>query len=171
MTTQFENEYYTSDQMISEYVHQVLCKPLKRHGAIFSGLALVMLMLTMKQEGSPFKYIFGVCLIIIISTTLLSPYLTIKQIKDNDRQIHGGQKMLTKTQFGKVIQITEGTFSLTVNYTQIIEIYELKSVYVMMFGKRNGIVIAPDAFTKGDFESFKVFIRKKCKNAVIKSIN
>ena len=48
-------------------------------------------------------------------------------------------------------------------YNQIKEIREYKVAYVLMIGKKQGIILKKDSFSIGTFEEFKKFINEKIK--------
>ena len=50
---------------------------------------------------------------------------------------------------------------LTVEYRKICKVVRLKHSYVLMIGKRNGVMLDPNGFTKGNFEDFKRFLQEK----------
>ena len=50
---------------------------------------------------------------------------------------------------------------ITVEYRKIVRVLRLKHSYVLMIGKRNGVMLDPKGFTKGAFEEFKHFLREK----------
>lgn len=158
----FENRYYVTDEMLSEYVNKVLCKRLKRLGLIVTIAALLMLWLTWTNGDYILSAVFGSCLFISVFTILIAPPLTLRQLKESERRLHNNKKFETIVQFDKNITMTEGSFSLTVEYTQILKIYVLKYSYVLMLGRNNAIIIQPDHFTIGSFEEFKPYIESKC---------
>ena len=85
----------------------------------------------------------------------------LKQLKESDKKIHRSKKHQTKVQFGDKIYLSEGSFSLTIEYDQIINKYDLEHSYALMFGKKNGILLEPSSFARGTFEDFKDFIKEK----------
>ena len=161
MSILFENRYYTDNKMLSEYVHKVLCKRIYFMGAVFAPIAFIMAGITMMKKDYIFTAVFGVCLFIIIFTILVTPPLTIRQLKENNKRLLNGKNHEAVIQFGDNIKITQGTFSLTMEYNQILKICELKHSYVLMFAKSSGIILDPAGFTTGDLNTFKEFIRTK----------
>ncbi|PWL90767.1 MAG: hypothetical protein DBY10_04770 [Clostridiales bacterium] len=158
----FENRYYSTDQMLSEYVHRVLCRKIVLFGAPIALVALIFAMLSWLDRDTVFFTLFGVCFLIVLLTALLSPTLMLRQMKEDDRRLHNGQKFETIVQFGDRILIREGTFSLACTYDQIIKIRPLKHSYVLMFGPRNSIMVSPEHFTVGTFDEFQTFIKERC---------
>ena len=158
MNILFENRYHTDDKMLSEYVHKVLCKRIYFMGAVFTPIALIMTGITMVKKDYIFNAVFGVCLFIITFTILITPPLTIRQLIENNKRLLNGKDYEAIIQFGDNIKINQGTFSLTIEYNQILKIHELKHSYVLMFAKSSGIILDPAGFTIGDFSTFKEFI-------------
>ena len=105
--------------------------------------------------------IFGALCLFTFAYAFLAPIDCLKQMKESSNRVHNGKTFETVTKFGDNISISEGTFSLTVEYSQIQKIYSLKYSYILMFGKYNAIILSPDGFTTGTFEDFKRFIETK----------
>lgn len=166
MNIQFENRYYTNKLMITEYVHKVLCKRIYLMGAVFAPIALVMTGITLIRQDYILTAVFGVCLFILIFSILITPPLTVRQLQENDNKLHNGKKHEAILQFGDNISISQGTFSLTIEYSQILRTYELRHSFVLMFAKNSGIIIDPEGFVIGDFCDFKEFISKKCRRFI-----
>nr|WP_288828412.1 YcxB family protein [uncultured Clostridium sp.] len=162
MNIQFENRYYSDKLMISEYVHKILCKRIYIMGAVVAPIALIMTGITLIRQDYILTAVFGVCLFILIFTILITPPMTIRQMQEYDRKLNNGKKNEAIIQFGEKISISQGTFFLTIEYSQILKTYELRNSFVLMFTKNSGIIIDPNGFTKGDFSDFKEFISKKC---------
>ena len=101
----FENRYYSTDQMLSEYVHRVLCRKIVLFGAPIALVALIFAMLSWLDRDTVFFTLFGVCFLIVLLTALLSPTLMLRQMKEDDRRLHNGQKFETIVQFGDRILI------------------------------------------------------------------
>lgn len=162
----FECRYYSTDQMLSEYVHRILCRNIFRFGTLIALVALMFAIFSWLNQDTPFFVLFGVCFLIVFLTRLFSPPLMLRQMKENDRRLHNGQKFETIVQFGDRILVREGTFSLACTYDQIIKIRPLKYSYVLMFGPRNAIMVSPEHFTIGTFDEFQTFIKERCPKAV-----
>lgn len=163
MNLKFENRYFASDEMLSEYVRKVLCKNVTSFGVIVFVWALIMLMITLYDRDYTYAAIFGTSLFILFPVILLTPFLTLRQLKESSRRIHNGKKYESIIQFGDKITLLEGTFSLTLEYAQILKIYALKHSYILMFGKSNAILLRRDGFTIGSFEEFVPFIQSTCR--------
>ena len=164
MVVQFENKYYAEDAMLKEYVDEILCWRTKRMGLFFSAMSAVMLVITLIGRDYIFTAIYGVCFLLTTVLSFLISPLTFRELKENGQYMNNGKVCETVVRFGDCILITEGTFSLTVEYSQITEIYYLEKSCVLMFGKRNGILLDPNGFGEHAFKDFQIFIEGKAKN-------
>jgi len=163
MDLKFENRYFLTDEILAEYVHKVLCRRMRFWGLIIVAAALIMLIVTLSDGEFTLAAVFGTCLFIAGSVVIFAPSLTLKQLKETGRRIHNNEKFETVVQFGDHIAMSEGTFSLTVEYAQIVKIYSLQHSYILMLGKSNAVMIRPDGFTTGSFEEFVPFIQSVCR--------
>ena len=50
---------------------------------------------------------------------------------------------------------------IAVEYRKIRRVVHLRHSYVLMIGRRNGVILDPNTFTKGTFAEFKQFFREK----------
>lgn len=157
----FENRFYMTDKMLSEYVYKVLWKKYWILGSLLSAFSLIMLILTYHVRVYSSVAVYGTVLFISLFTTFLTPFLTKRQMKESGRRIHNGENVETVVEFGEDITMKEGAMSMTIKYSQIQRIIYLKSLYVLKFGKQNAIVLSPDGFTVGNAEEFKKFIESK----------
>ena len=108
-------------------------------------------------EMAPMLLLMGV----IFSTLYFLPdyyaWATLRNVKkQND-----GVLPETVVTFADTIEMREGMVHLTIEFRKIEKIVRLKNSYVLMNGKRTGIILDPDGFTKGTFEDFKQFLREK----------
>jgi hypothetical protein len=166
MEIAFENKYYSNDKMLSEYINKVILKGLKFWGRIVAAGALLLLIYGIVQKNQVYIAIYAVVLFIVVAVIVFTPSMTLKELKESDKKIHRRKKRQTKVQFGDKIYLSEGTFSLTIEYDQIIKQYDLEHSYVLMFGKKNGILVEPNSFTRGNFEDFKEFINTKTQDNI-----
>lgn len=162
---QYECRYHVTDQMVSEYVRRVLCRKIFLLGSLVAAVALAALCFAWREGDRVFATVFGTCLLIVLLTMALSPPLMLRQIQENDRSIHNGQKYETVVQFGDRILIREGSFSLACTYDQINKVYRLKHSCVLMFGPRSAVMVSPEHFTIGTFDDFLSFIKNRCPKA------
>ena len=59
------------------------------------------------------------------------------------------------------IDVDEGCVHFTLEYRKFCRVVHLKHSYVLMIGRRSGLMIDPDGFTRGTFTEFKQFLREK----------
>jgi len=163
MNIQFENRYFASNQMLSEYVHKIICRKLKLAGIIISAVNLALLIFTLHNNGDALSLVLGLCVLTGLLVVIFVPILTLKQFKESNRRIHNDKISQSVIRFGDNISISEGTFSLSIEYSQILKTYILKHSYVLMFGKNNGILVDPKHFTIGNADDFIGFIESKMK--------
>ena len=167
MDIEFENKFYTNDEMLKEYVNKVLSKYVRR---IFLVYILIFLFIVKNgilkgDSGTIFRLI--VCTIFLLFLNFLTQKYFFKILKKTAKSIHNDQSYPTLVQFGNNIFMQEGKFSIELDYSKIIKIYYLKYSYLLMFTNSNGIMVKYDSFTKGNFEDFKEFIKENCKKAKI----
>ena len=158
----YENRFFSTDEMLKEYIRCVIYRKISLLGALFALLSLVMLLVTWRDGDSALMAIFGVCLFIILVVLLFSPVLTLRQVKADNQRIHNGLLFETVVRFGDRILVQEGRFSFSCDYHQILQLHKLSHCWVLMFGPRNGILLVPDRFTIGDPDGFESFLRERC---------
>ena len=156
----YENRFFSTDEMLKEYIRCVIYRKISLLGTLFALLSLVMLLVTWRDGDSALMAIFGVCLFIILVVLLFSPVLTLRQVKADNQRIHNGLLFETVVRFGDRILVQEGRFSFSCDYHQILQLH--KHCWVLMFGPRNGILLVPDRFTIGDPDGFEAFLRERC---------
>lgn len=157
----FENRYYTTQEIYKEYVRKVLCRRIFRLGGIFFVIGAVAMILSL-QEYTVNAAMVGTALFVIVFTMLLGPKLMLKQLMDVKKRLHNGESPETIISFGDDIKINEGKQSLSIEYSQITNIYRMKTCSVLMFTKQNGVIYLEDKFTKGNAKEFEEFILEKC---------
>lgn len=158
----YEARFFSTDEMLREYIRRVLYRTLFRLGAGFALLALVMLVITWRNGEPVFMAIFAVCLLVILAVLLFAPALTFRQMKEDNIRLHNGETFETVVRFGDRVLMQEGTFSFACDYRQITHLRKLSSCWVLQLGPRNGILLAPDQLTVGAPEDFEAFLRERC---------
>ena len=88
----YENRFFSTDEMLKEYIRCVIYRKISLLGALFALLSLVMLLVTWRDGDSALMAIFGVCLFIILVVLLFSPVLTLRSHEkrrkfENERSI------------------------------------------------------------------------------------
>lgn len=161
----FENRFYTTKEMYTEYVRYVLCRRIYRLGIPLTVLAFLGCALSL-QHTPVIAAIEAVCGVIILAVLLTAPSAMIRQLTEADRSLHQGEQPECVVTFDETsIHMTEGNQSLTLEYRQIKEVFPLKRCTALMFTRQNGILYSNDGFTVGNKEAFSQFIQDKCPDA------
>ena len=167
MGIEFENKFYTNDEMLKEYVNKVLSKYVRRIFLVYILIFLFIVKNGILRGDSSTIFRLIVCAIFLLFLNFLSQKYLFRLLKKTAKSIHNDQSYPTLVQFGNNIFMQEGKFSMELDYSKIVKIYYLKYSYVLMFTNSNGIMVKYDSFTKGNFEDFKEFIKENCKKAKI----
>ena len=161
MEPQFENRYYSTYKQIAEFARKYMTGPrpilLIIFGIFYGVLLLGTLLGDVDYEGLRYLIILGLCFLILAFLPNLTAWQSIRQLKkQNDGVIPE-----TVTTFGDTIEIHEGMVHITIEYRKIIAVRRLKHSYMLMIGKRNGVMLDADGFTKGTFAEFRQFLKEK----------
>lgn len=158
----YEARFFSTDEMLREYIRRVIYRKIFRFGGVFGLLALVMVWVTWRDHAPVMTAVFSVCLLVILAVLLLAPALTFRQMKEDNVRLHNGETFETVVRFGDRVLVQEGTFSFACDYRQITHLRKLSSCWVLQLGPRNGILLAPDQLTVGAPEDFEAFLRERC---------
>lgn len=159
-----ENRFLTNDYMLKEYTLKVLCKNILIYGSIVTLIGFFVFLNSLQKGHYMQVGLYGGATFICLITTIFSPYVTYKQLKISNFNIHNGKTPETVVIFDDKIYFYEGSFSIDIEYSQIKKLYKLKSCYILMFGKANGIVINPNTFINGTIEDFLILLNERCTN-------
>ena len=77
------------------------------------------------------------------------------------RRNNDGVMPETRVTVGDTIEMDEGMIRISLEYRKLRRVVHLKRSYVLMLGRRNGVLIDPNGFTKGTFAEFRQFLREK----------
>ena len=167
METTFENRYYPRFSMMEEYYRSYGTGP--RISTVFVAVvALIGITAFCAAQGilDQMKWLLifvAVMDIIVFFFPNLAAWTSIRNAK---KQNDGVQPEVAVT-FGENIELREGMVHITMEYRKIIRVVRLKHSYILMTGKRSGVILDPNGFTKGTFEEFKQFIRNKRSDLVV----
>lgn len=161
METLFENRFYARYTMMREYFRKYGTGP-RLPVIIVTALVWVVIaafcaMIDIMEEMKGPLFLVAVLDI----TLFFLPYLTAWVSLRNGKKLNNGVLPETIVTFGEKIELHEGMIHITVEYEKIVRVVRLKHSYMLMLGKRNGLILDPNGFTKGSFEEFKQFIRRK----------
>lgn len=166
MNILFENRYYSDKKVLLEYVKDIHCKYPRIIGFLFILVAIFYTYLILfKMRSLRFVMAVLTILIFIISLRLIFYHLVyLKNMKKSSLNLHNGQTPESILQFtDNNIALKEGKVSMEFEYNQIKKIKEYKLTYVLMIGKKQGLILKKDSFAIGTFEEFKKFITEKVK--------
>ena len=159
----FENRYYTTKKMMTEFGRKYAVGP-KKPTLIVTWLlylfaAIPIFLVPERFEDS------SRTLLIILGVSMLSvsfmPQLYAHSVMKNTKKQNDGVVPEVIVTFGETVKLHEGMVDVTVEYRKIQKVVRLKHSYMLMIGRRNGLMLNPDGFTKGSFEAFKQFLREK----------
>jgi len=97
---------------------------------------------------------------VYLAVFFLPQYVTWSNLRST-KKMNDGIMPETKVVVGDTIEMFEGNVHVTIEYRKIVKVVRLKHSYVLMLGKRNGLLLNPEAFTVGTFAEFKQFLREK----------
>ena len=163
----FEVRYYDNHKMIAEFARKYSIGPRMPVLVVFWVFFAVLLAVSI-QNGTIYDqkymlFVFGVCMFAVSFLPQLYAYGVIQGSKKQNDDILPE----TVVTFGDTIEMHEGMVHLTIEYRKIVRTIRLKHSYMLMLGKRNGVMLEPNAFTKGSFEEFKQFLRTKCPGILV----
>ena len=162
METSFEVKYYENHKMIAEFArkHSIGPRPPVLLG--FGVFYFVFLVLSIQRgvlcERGYMLLVLGICMLVFA----FLPHLYAWSLIKNAKKQNDGVLPQTIVFFGDTIEMHEGMVHLTIEYRKIVRTIRLQNSYMLMLGKRNGVMLDPNGFTKGSFEEFKQFLRTKC---------
>lgn len=162
----FENRYYSDKKILTEYIKDVHCRYLRIIGFFFMLVAMLYTYLILFKMKSLRLVMAALTIVIFIVSLRLIFYhlLYLKNMKKSSLNLHNGQTPESILQFtDNNIVLKEGKISMEFEYNQIKKIKEYKLIYVLMIGKRQGLILKKDSFSIGTFEEFKKFINEKMK--------
>ena len=159
----FENRYYATRKMMVEFGRKYAVGPSPLSAVltwVLYILVAVPVLVSPDSFSPPFRiFVWGMGLVFLGAGFLPMLYArgAIRHIKQQNDGIQP-EAIIT---FGDTIELHEGIIHITVEYRKIIKVVRLKHSYLLMVGKRNGVMLDPNAFTKGTFSEFKKFLREK----------
>ena len=157
----FENRYMSEDKMLKEYILKVFCKKMRIICSVFIVMCIILLFVAWR-EGDTFGmgwYSSGV--LVLLLTAIVSPHFMYQAMKKSEQALHNNEIFETVVIFNDRIHMTEGSFSISVDYSQIEKIHILKHSCVLMFSKNQAIMIKQNSFVNSSFNDFLIFIHEK----------
>lgn len=167
MEVQFENRYYSTHNMIAEFARKYSIGPKWPIAILFWFIYLFALIPCIVNVYLHDDLLLLITLGIIMLAVGFMPHFYAWSVLRNGKKQNDGVLPETITTFGDVIEIHEGMVHLTIEYRKIVRVIRLKHSYMLMLGKRNGVMLRTDCFTKGTFEEFRRFLAEKRPNLQI----
>ena len=159
----FENRYYTTQKMMAEFGRKYAVGPKKPMLIVtwllyfFAAIPIFLVPEDFEDSSRILLVILGVAMLMV---SFLPQFYAWSAVTNGKKQNDGIVPEVIIT-FGETIKLHEGWVDVTVEYRKIQKVVRLKHSYMLMLGKRNGLMLRPDSFTKGTFEEFKQFLREK----------
>ena len=161
MEVLFELRYFTNQRTLAEFYRKhgtgprlpmiILCVAIYLFFLIFSMLHGIFVEMIPMLLGMAAVFVF---------VGFIPEWFTWNLLRQVKKQ-NDGQIPETVVTFSDVMELHEGMVHYTVEYRKIVKVVSLKHSYVLMMGRRNGIILDPSSFTKGTFSEFKQFLREK----------
>ena len=149
--------------MMAEFGRKYAVGPSVPRMLLVWGLYIFVTVPTLVSQESfslAFRAMLGILGTILLISAFLPQIYARNAIRNITKQNDGIQPETIIT-FGDTIELHEGMIHITVEYRKIQKVVHLKHSYMLMIGKRNGVMLDPNAFTKGTFSEFKHFLREK----------
>ena len=159
----FENRYYSRKNMMAEFGRKYAVGP--RFPALIGVWLLYIIVLVpalVDRETFSDGFRWMLCIVgLVMLVNGFTPQIYASTTIRNAKKQNDGVQPETVITFGDTIELREGMIHITVEYRKIIRVVHLKHSYMLMIGKRNGVMLDPDGFSQGTFEGFKQFLREK----------
>ena len=168
MEPRFEIRFRTSRKMITEFGRKYATGPKWAYLITFWTIYVLLLLIPLlagrlEQTQAILIITLG---IVMLYVGLLPQIYAWSSCRASKMQNDGIQPETVIT-LGDTIELHEGMIHITVEYRKIVKVVRLKHSYLLMLGKRNGVMLDPNSFTKGTFEEFKQFLREVRPDLVI----
>ena len=163
MEYRFENRYHTTHHMLAEFGRKYSVGPRMPLVIIFwvlyafSAIPVLVDSAAFGENVPRMLLIMGVVMLIF---SFMPHWYTWMSMRGTKKQNDNIQPEVILT-FGDTIELYEGMVHITVEYRKIVRVLRLKHSYMLMIGKRNGVMLDLNGLTKGTFEEFKQFLREK----------
>ena len=163
----FEVRYYDNHKLISEFIRKFQMRVINIlivfMGVLFTLYLGISIETGMTGEKIYYLTVLGLTMVLLY---FFPDWYAWQSMKRN-KKMNDGVLPESVVTFADTIEFQEGMLRATVEYHKILRTVRLKHSYVLMFTKRNGVVIDPSKFTKGTFEEFKQFLWEKCPKITI----
>ena len=165
----FENRYYCTKKMLTEFGRKYAVGPRMPRVIgfwILYTIVAIPMLVAPDMFDSRLRLLVPILGVTILAVTFMPQLYAWSSITNTKKQNDGIAPEVIIT-FGEVIKLHEGIVDVTLEYRKIQKVVRLKYSYVLMIGKRNGLMLDPDGFTQGTFAEFKQFLREQCPELTI----
>lgn len=162
MEPRFEIRYTANKNMLREFYRKIGTGP--RYPtviAVLVGFAGLILHSAAQGILAEVTETYTFCGLVFLLLFFLPWYISWNALRASKRNNDGVMPEAKVTVGEDSIDMDEGFVHLSLEYRKFCRVVHLKHSYVLMIGKRNGLMIDPDGFTKGSFAEFKQFLREK----------
>lgn len=163
MDMEFENRYYAGRKMMAEFGRKYAVgprMPLLIGFWVLYLLSLIPALVAPENFSENYRGMLLVLGLVMLVNSFLPQIYAATSIR-NAKKLNEGIQPETVITFGETIELHEGMIHITVEYRKILRVVHLKHSYLLMIGKRNAVMLDPEGFTCGTFETFKDFLRSK----------
>ena len=160
MEPKFEIQYYINHQTLAEFYRKIGTGPRYPWIALMTVFLAIVSVDTAAKGLRATEYMLPI-VAFVYALMLSFPHIMAWSNLRRAKRHNDGTLPKIRITFGNLLEVFEGTIHITAEYCKIVRVVRLKHSYVLMIGKRNGLILDPNAFTKGTFEEFKQFIREK----------
>ena len=161
MEPQFASRFYRSHRMMAEFYRKIGTGPrypvVALGAAVVCGLALYSAYYGVLAETASMLLYLMIFEVAVFFMPHWVTWLNLRQAK----KLNDGILPETVVTAGDFVELDEGMTHITVEYRKIRRVVHLRHSYVLMIGRRNGVILDPNTFTKGTFAEFKQFFREK----------
>lgn len=162
MEPRFEIRYTTNQEILREFYRKIGIGP--RYPtviAVLIGFAGLIFYSASQGILAEVADTFTLCGLVFLLLFFLPWYISWNALRTSKRNNDGVIPETRITVNEDRIDVDEGWVHFTLEYRKFRRVVHLKHSYVLMIGRRSGLMIDPDGFTKGTFAEFKQFLREK----------
>ena len=164
MNISFENKYVMDEKLMLDTIQgsRKLFTLVTLIPTIIAGLGILSVLARIPFQNyldlpMLLRWLIGFLLLFLIYRT---PNRTAHRVMKDVTKMQGGQPLEGITQFGDRILSNLGDPD-GYAYDRITAVKSMKHCYVIYIDKKKSIPVLRDGFTRGDFESFKAFLKTK----------
>lgn len=157
----FEIRYVCNRKMLTEFYRKLGTGP--RYLTVLLEIVFIIGIILYSNAVGIMEQMSGILKMITaiyLAVFFMPQYVTWRNLRGT-KKMNDGIMPESRVVVGDTIEMFEGNVHVTIEYRKIARVVRLKHSYVLMLGKRNGLLIDPDGFTTGTFPEFKQFLREK----------